>query len=91
MEFLLEKCGLLDIINNGDTTEPVKKAVTCDGGSISRFLGHVIGGFTLVDSRCKTPKTGEPLFGDRGHDKVQSHIYCFPIKMALAKDTKQLY
>jgi hypothetical protein len=79
MEFLLEKCGLLDIINNGDTTEPVKKAVTCDGGSISRFLGHVIGGFTLVDSRCKTPKTGEPLFGDSGHDKVQSHIYYFPI------------
>jgi len=37
----LEKYGLLDIVNNADTTDPVKVAVTFDGGSISRFLGHV--------------------------------------------------
>jgi hypothetical protein len=90
-DYILGKFGLLHIIDNPDTTEPVRVAVTFDGGSISRFLGHVTGGYKLVDSRCKNPKTQEPLFGDSGHDNVQSHIYCFPIKMALAKDTKQLY
>jgi hypothetical protein len=44
-----------------------------------------------VDSRCKNPKTHGPLFRDSRHDKVQSQVYCFPIKMALAKDSKQLY
>jgi hypothetical protein len=90
-EFLLDKYGLLDVINNVETTEPIRVAVTFDGGSISQFLGHVTGGFKLVDRRCKNPKTKEPLFGDSRHDKVQSHVYCFPITMALAKDTKQLY
>jgi len=58
-EFLLDKYGLLDVINNVETTEPIRVAVTFDGGSISQFLGHVTGGFKLVDRRCKNPKTKE--------------------------------
>lgn len=44
--------------------KPVKVAVTFDGGSVSRFLGHVTGGFKLVDGRYIDPKTGSLLFGE---------------------------
>ncbi len=91
VEYLLHKFGLLEISNDIATTEPVRVAVTFDGGSVSHFLGHVTGGLKLVDSRSKHPRTIDPLFGDSGHDKLQSHIHCFPIKMALAKDSKELY
>jgi len=71
--------------------KPVKVAVTFDGGSVSRFLGHVTGGFKLVDRRCIDPKTGSLLFGESSIDKVQSHLYLFPIKISFSKDTKELY
>ena len=90
-DYILSQFGLLDVVNDPSTTDPVKVAVSFDGGSISRFLGHVTAGFKLVDKRCINPKTGEPLFGISGNEKVQSHIHCFPIKVAFAKDTKLLY
>jgi hypothetical protein len=31
------------------------------------------------------------LFGESGHEKVQSHVYCFPVKVAIAKDSKELH
>jgi hypothetical protein len=91
LDYILNKFGLLEIIDNPSTTDPVKVGVTFDGGSVSRFLGHVTGGFKLVDSRAKHPVTKEFLFGDSGHEKLQSHVHCFPVKMAMAKDTKELY
>ncbi len=91
IEYLLHKFGLLEFINDAATTEPVRVAVTFDGGSVSHFLGHITGGLKLVDSRSKHPRTKDPLFGASGHDKLQSHVHCFPIKMALAKDSKELY
>jgi hypothetical protein len=54
-ELILEKYGLLEIVNNPNTTDPVKVAGTFDGGSISRFLGHITGGYKLVDKRAKHP------------------------------------
>ena len=65
--------------------------MTFDGDKIRRFLGHVTGGFKLVDKCCVNPITGELLFGDSTIEKVQSHVHCFPIKVAFAKDTKDLY
>jgi hypothetical protein len=90
-DYLLSKFGLLNIIDDPSTTEPVIVAVTFDGGAISRFVGHVTGGYKLVDKHCINPKTKELLFGISGNEKLQSHIHCFPIKMAFAKDTKHLY
>lgn len=58
--------------------------VIFDGGSVSHFLGHFTGGYKLVDKRAKHPKTKEALFGESGHEKMQSHIHCFSIKVALA-------
>jgi hypothetical protein len=91
LDYLLSKYGLLEIIFDENTDDPVQVAVTFDGGSVSRFLGHVTGGFKLVDKRCINPITGQLLFGDSGIEKVQSHVHCFPIKIAFAKDTKSLY
>jgi hypothetical protein len=54
-ELILEKYGLLEIVNNPNTTDPVKVTGTFDGGSVSRFLGHVTGGYKLVDKRAKHP------------------------------------
>jgi len=56
-ELIFEIYGLLEIVNNPNTTDPVNDAVTFDGGSISCFLGHVIGGYKLVDKGAKHPKT----------------------------------
>ncbi len=50
LDYFLNMFGLSVIINDETTMEPVRVAVTFDGGSISRFLGHVTGGFKLVDS-----------------------------------------
>jgi len=66
-------------------------SVTFDGSKVSRFLGHVTGGFKLVDQCCINPKSGELLFGKGNVEKVQLHVHCFPIKVAFAKDTKDLY
>jgi hypothetical protein len=49
LEHILSKFGLMDLINDPNNNKPVKVAVTFDGGSVSRFLGHVTGGFKLVD------------------------------------------
>ena len=87
----MSKFGLLHLVNDPSTTDPVKVAVTFDGNLISHFLGHMTGGFKLVDKQCIDPKTGLPLYGYSGIDKVQSHLHCFPVKIAFAKDTKALY
>jgi hypothetical protein len=91
LDFLLQRFGLLELMNDPSTTEPVQVAVTFDGGKVSRFLGHVTGGFKLVDKRCINPKSGALLFGENGSENVQSHVNCFPVKVAFAKDTKDLY
>jgi hypothetical protein len=90
-DYILDKFGLLQLVDDPTTTEPVQVAVTFDGGKISRFVGHVTGGYKLVDKRCINPKTGDLLFGISGNEKVQSHVHCFPIKVAFTKDTKHLY
>jgi hypothetical protein len=54
-------------------------------------VSHVTARYKLVDPWCINPLTGELLFGDSGSSKVQSHIHCFPIKIVMAKDTKQRY
>jgi len=91
IDYMLQKNGLLEIVDNVNTTSPVVVAVTFDGGKISRFFSHVTGGFKQVDPRCRNPKTGALLFSVSGNENVQSHVHCFPLKVCFAKDTKDLY
>jgi hypothetical protein len=81
----------MPIKTNEEIANPVIVAVTFDGGYLSKFLTHMTGGFKLVDPCCINPLTGELLFGENGCTKVQSHTPCFPIKIAIAKDSKQHY
>ncbi len=81
----------MPIITNEETTNPVIVVVTFEGGTLSKFLSHVTGGFKLVDPHCINSLTEEPLFGENRCTKLQSHTQCFPIKIAITKDSKQLY
>jgi hypothetical protein len=49
MDYILDKFDLLQVVDDPTTTEPVQVAVTFDGGKISRFVGHVTGGYKLVN------------------------------------------
>ncbi len=66
LDYMLTKTGLLDIVDDVNTTEPVILAVTFDGGKIRRFFSHVTGGFKLVNKRCINPRTGKLLFSETG-------------------------
>ncbi len=57
----------------------------------SAVLGGIAGGFILVDKHCINPKSGKLLFGEIGAENVLSHVNCFPVKVAFAKDMKDLY
>jgi hypothetical protein len=88
---MLTKTRLLDVIDDINTTEPVIVAVTFDGGKIGRLFPMSREFFKLVDKWCINPRTGKLLFSETGIKKVQSHVHCFPLKVAFAKDTKALY
>ncbi len=49
-DYVLKSYGMLHIIDNPDTTEPIRVAVTFDGGSVSRFLGQVASSLWIVDA-----------------------------------------
>jgi hypothetical protein len=49
LEYMLEKNGLLPIIDDPYTTNPVIVVVTFDGGKNSCFFSHVTSGFKQVD------------------------------------------
>jgi hypothetical protein len=70
---MLAKNGLLDIVDDVATNDPVIVAVTFDGGKISRFFSHVTGGFKQVDHYCNYPKKDTPLFSESGFHNVKRH------------------
>jgi hypothetical protein len=56
--------------------------------SLSR--SHVTAGIKINDPRAKDPISGIPI-GFEDSTKVQSRELCFPCKILIAKDTKELY
>jgi hypothetical protein len=48
-DYLLQQFGLSELINNPNLDRPVIVTVIFDGSSLCRFLGHVTGGYKLVD------------------------------------------
>jgi hypothetical protein len=48
-------------------------------------------GVKIVDPCAIDPPTGELLFGEKGHTKVQSNTVCCPLHNYLVKDNKALY
>ena len=72
----------------------VEIAITLDGAKLSRNLSHVTAGIKIVDKRACDPNTGAPLFvasDGSTNQSVQSREFCFPVKILLAPDSKDLY
>jgi len=55
-EFLLDKYGLLDVVNNVETTEPIRVAVTFDGGRSVDFMDMLLVVSTLWIVGVKIPR-----------------------------------
>jgi len=71
--------------------ELVTVAATVDGGELAWQLTQVSAGIKICDERAIDPLTGQRLFGDSGHERVQSRYVCFPLHVHIAKDNKQFY
>ena len=84
----MQQHGLWDFVERG---EIVTMAATCDGGDLAWKLTQISAGVKIVDPRAIDPCTGELLFGENGHTKVQSNTVCYPLHYYLAKDNKSFY
>jgi hypothetical protein len=60
-----------------------------DGASITKNLGHVLGGFKVADPSAVCPMTGDMLLHNPTEMNAQSRNLCFPLKMIMGKDTKE--
>jgi hypothetical protein len=45
----------------------------------------------MVDPAAKDPESGVLLFGSTEETCVQSRNHCFPLKIALSRETKALF
>ncbi len=76
MKFILRSHGLWDSVLN---KWQVKLAAAIDGGDLSWNVTQVSARLSMIDSRAIEPIRGGLLFGDSGHDKVQSKYNCYPL------------
>jgi hypothetical protein len=61
-----------------------------DGADLSRNISHVTAAIKINDPRAIDPKSGIPIGMDDSL-RVQSRELCWPCKILIAKDTKELY
>jgi hypothetical protein len=88
VQFLLEKHGLWGHVL---ADQHVLLAATVDGGDLAWNVTQVSAGIKMIDSRAINPVSGTLLFGNTGHDKIQSRFHCYPLHVIIAKDNKELY
>ena len=88
IQFLLEKHGLWGHVLND---EHVLLAATVDGGDLAWNITQVSAGIKMIDRRAINPVSGSLLFGNSGHNKIQSRFNCYPLHVVIAKDNKELY
>jgi hypothetical protein len=89
LAYLLKLYKLDDVAKN-PAEPPVEFSITLDGADLSRNISHVTAGIKINDPRAIDPRTGIPI-GRDGSIPVQSRELCFPCKILIAKDTKDLY
>ena len=73
---------------------PIDMALTLDGAQLTNKLSFVMAGLKLVDLAVRNPLTGEfELDPDAEGSKYlpQSRKWCFPLKLCMGKETKQMY
>jgi hypothetical protein len=86
----LLKLYKLDDVAKDPNELPVEFSITLDGADLSRNISHVTAGIKINDPRAIDPKTGIPVGQDHSMP-VQSRELCYPFKILIAKDTKELY
>ncbi len=85
INFLMEKHGLWQQVLHG---QQVKMAATVDRvGELAWKLTQISAGIKLIDPHTINPLTGELLFGDSRHFKVQSRNVCYPCMCILQRIT----
>jgi hypothetical protein len=82
VKFILERYGLWGYVEN---KESVIAAATVDGGELAWKLTQISAGIKICDPRAVDPITGELLFGESGHENVQSRSLCFPLQIHIEK------
>jgi hypothetical protein len=86
----LLKLYKLDDVARDPNELPVEFSITLDGADLSRNISHVTAGIKINDPRAIDPKSGIPIGQDHSMP-VQSRELCYPFKILIAKDTKELY
>ena len=61
-------------------------AISIDGALITKNLSHVCMGFKINDIAAICPLTGKPIILN-----VQSRNLCFPLKIVMSRETKNIY
>jgi hypothetical protein len=89
LAYLLKLYKLDDVARDVNQL-PVEFSITLDGADLSRNISHVTAGIKINDPRAIDPKTGIPVGQDHSMP-VQSRELCYPFKILIAKDTKELY
>jgi hypothetical protein len=74
VKFLLQKYGLWDLVAG---KENVLVAATVDGGELAWKLTQVSAGIKICDPQAIDPLIGRLLFGESGHDNLQSQSHCY--------------
>ena len=82
---LFEAFGLMDIAKQ----RPVELVLTSDGAQLTNTISHVAAGLKFNDMALCHPITKCPLLLHEPGSLVQSRNLCFPLRIAIAKDSKK--
>jgi hypothetical protein len=72
-------------------TRPVTLSQSIDGAQLNKRDTHVLYGMKVNDKAAICPVTKQPIFANPDKTTLQSRNNCFPLKMILARETKQIY
>ena len=88
IRLVIKSFGLQDYACTGSTAKPVMLTYTLDGAQLTNELGHLTGGFKIVDPRAIDPLSGIAI---AINGKWQSRDLCFVTQLAFVKDSKAAY
>jgi hypothetical protein len=72
-------------------TRPINIDQSIDTTQLSTRQNLTIWGLKMIDHGARNPKTGERLYGSKCYKNVQSRNHCYPLKMAMRRETKALF
>ena len=79
--------GLIEIAKG----RPVKLNHSIDGSQISKNVTHVTYGLKVADKAATCPFKKQPIFANANETTLQSRNNCFPLKIVMARETKEIY